>query len=128
MSAIIRESTKIDAHLYLIVATQTIAYICYLPSLLYYGIKYYHHRNHVALKQRFAKITLFELVFTGLSTIFGSIWLVDYHTTIVDSPYFLLSGSASVLFCEGAVLSLWAFRFWMIIYSMKSAVAMDNQQ
>eukprot|EP01084_Bolivina_argentea_P122474 217022_1 len=96
----------------------TVFILVYLPLLIYYGIKYYLHKNHVALKQRYASITIIELILTCILSVIMAIELLYFS----DELYVIWAVCATLLF------SCWVWRYWLITFDIKWNILMSNEQ
>eukprot|EP01084_Bolivina_argentea_P075850 137461_1 len=116
-------------------AVAIIAFCIYLPTLLYFGKKYYRKRKHVAVKQRYGYITLMEITCSCISICtFGIFNFINNYNNfdanlnrksynIVYIIILLLLGLFTPLVYVG-----WAWRFFMISYDMKFEIATNNKQ
>eukprot|EP01084_Bolivina_argentea_P177651 307181_1 len=109
----------------------------FIPVTLYFGYKYYKARNHVALEQRYASITLFEVICTCwilLLIMMFSIYLLivyaHYKYAWNKSPYnYFGDGIVVIIDISLTVLTgCWILRFWMIRFAMKHEIAISNDQ
>eukprot|EP01084_Bolivina_argentea_P177653 307191_1 len=104
----------------------------YIPLLIYYGWKYYQNRNHVALKQRYASITIMEIIWTLMNTIAINVmqfyFLYNYkHFVLTTKDHNLIYLTCAVPAAIG-LSCCWIWRFWMIKFDMKFAIATSNNQ
>eukprot|EP01084_Bolivina_argentea_P296580 510810_1 len=109
--------------------------VCYVVLLIFHGSAYYKKHNHIALKQRYASIAIVEILVCILSIILLGIYhlLWDRFTSDADTHNFVQSIILTVLICIVWIMyvlgySLTIYRFWMIRFDMKTAIATSNNQ
>eukprot|EP01084_Bolivina_argentea_P194392 333524_1 len=90
----------------------------YLLVLMYYGIKYYRQKTHVALTQRYASITIVEVILSCALLVVDGIELLYFNEE--------LNITWSV--CSTALVSCWVLRYWLITFDIKWNILMLNEQ
>eukprot|EP01084_Bolivina_argentea_P258319 435468_1 len=99
--------------------------IIYVPLLVFYGRKYYKNRNHIALKQRYALLTIIELVLSFFELVLQSVRLLTSENT----GTLKVSTVSVVVTCDLQLIwSLWIWRYWMIYVNMRWNLMMTNKK
>eukprot|EP01084_Bolivina_argentea_P158254 275693_1 len=101
----------------------------YLPLILYHGSNYYKNKNHIALKQRYANITITEIICCIIYITSWNAYEIFSNYNCFDNPndtfwqiiYFILSATIQIF--ETFLYALWILRFWMIRFDMKFSIA-----